>query len=255
MDVILPGAERKRRSGSLARDLSDRLLESIKNGTFRPGDKLPTESEIIRQQGVSRTVVREALSSLQAYGVVETRQGIGTFVRSSPNPFDFMADPETMTTMRDVLAMMELRISLETEAAGLAAARRTEEQLAEMHRALDAFQECMDGSDDGATPDFQFHFQVASATGNHYFAEVMSHLGTATIPRTRVNSFRIEGSRCEYLKHVHQQHHEIYNAIRRRDPETARATMRAHLNRSYERLRRVHDAAERADPATKPGLP
>ncbi|MGP8246590.1 MAG: FadR/GntR family transcriptional regulator [Bryobacteraceae bacterium] len=237
----LPG--HKGRSRSLAHDLADRLSESIRSCTLRPGDKLPTESEIIRQHGVSRTVVREAISSLQAAGLVETRHGIGSFVRSSPNAFEFGDDPNAIVTVRDVLAMLELRISLETEAAGLAAARRTEEQLGEMQRVLGAFQESMDRSGDAAAPDFQFHLQVAYATGNRYFAEVMSHLGTATIPRSRISSIQLGIEQLPYLKLVHQQHRDIYEAILRRDPEAARAAMRAHLTRSYDRLRQAHNAA------------
>ena len=234
---------RKGRSRSLTHNLADRLSESIRSCVLRPGEKLPTEPEIMRQHGVSRTVVREAISSLQAAGLVETRHGIGTFVCTSASGFEFGDDPDTIITVRDVLAMLELRISLETEAAGLAAARRTEEQLGEMRLALEAFQESMNRPDAAAAPDFQFHLQVAYATGNRYFAEVMSRLGTTTIPRTRVNLIQHEGERPHYLELVSQQHAEIYEAIRRRDPEAARAAMRAHLSRSYERFRRAEGAA------------
>jgi GntR family transcriptional repressor for pyruvate dehydrogenase complex len=234
---------RKGRSRSLARELADRLAESIRGCVLRPGEKLPTEAEIIQQFGVSRTVVREAISSLQASGLVETRHGIGTFVRSSPNGFEFGINPESILTVRDVLAMLELRISLETEAAGLAAARRSEAQLEEMRKALLAFEEEMEHSSDAAGPDFRFHLQVAYATGNRYFVEVMSHLGTATIPRARLSALKRKAD-PDYLKFVNQQHAAIFGAIVRKDPETARAAMRAHLNGSYERLRRAADAAE-----------
>jgi GntR family transcriptional regulator, transcriptional repressor for pyruvate dehydrogenase complex len=242
MDTGLAPPGRKRRPRSLARTLVDSLSESIRSCVFRPGDKLPTESEIMRQYGVSRTVVREAISSLQAAGLVETRHGIGTFVRSAPAGLEFRIDPDTIITLRDVLAMLELRISLETAAAGLAAARRSEAQLGEMLRAIEVFDASVDLCGDAATPDFQFHLQVAYATGNRYFAEVMSYLGTTTIPRTRINSLPGEGEQSVYLKLVNQQHRDIYEAILRRDPEAARAAMRVHLSRSYERLRRAHDA-------------
>ncbi len=242
MDTGLAPPGRKRRPRSLARTLVDSLSESIRSCVFRPGDKLPTESEIMRQYGVSRTVVREAISSLQAAGLVETRHGIGTFVRSSPVALDFRIDPDTIITLRDVLAMLELRVSLETAAAGLAAARRTEEQLAEMRQALEDFDRSVDRRGDAAAPDFQFHLQVAYATGNRYFAEVMSYLGTTTIPRTRISPLPGEAAQSVYLMQVNQQHKDIYQAILRRDPEAARTAMRLHLSKSYERLRRAHDA-------------
>ena len=130
-----------------------------------PGDKLPTESEIMLEHGVSRTVVREAISGLQAAGFVETRHGIGTFVLDSPTGFDFRAEPQSIPTVHDILAMLELRISLEPEAAALAAERRTAGQLNEMRRVLDEFQAALHNGGDTAEPDFQFHLRVAEATG------------------------------------------------------------------------------------------
>jgi GntR family transcriptional repressor for pyruvate dehydrogenase complex len=93
------------------------------------------------EQGVSRSVVREAISRMQAAGLVETRHGIGTFVLPPPPAAIMGIDPATVMTVRDVIALLELRIGLETEAAGLAAARRTEAQLAEVRAALAALQQ------------------------------------------------------------------------------------------------------------------
>nr|GFC89790.1 hypothetical protein [Tanacetum cinerariifolium] len=116
----------------LAQELVTELSERIRSGALKRGDKLPTESAIMEEQGVSRTVVREAISRLQASGLVETRHGIGTFVLDTPSPSGFRIDPATIVTLRDVLAILELRISLEVESAGLAAQRRSTEQLADM---------------------------------------------------------------------------------------------------------------------------
>ena len=82
--------------------------------------------------GVSRTVVREALSRLQAGGLVETRHGVGTFVRLPDDSPPFRVSPDQLGTLREVIALLEFRISVETEAAALAAARRQSETLAEM---------------------------------------------------------------------------------------------------------------------------
>ncbi len=228
---------------SLVSDLADKLSENIRNCSLHPGEKLPTETEIIQKYGVSRTVVREAISCLQAAGLIETRRGIGSFVRSASG-IELGIKPESIITVRDVLAMLELRISLETEAAGLAAARRTENHLEGMRKALQAFEQQIGKSGDGVSPDFQFHLQIAYATGNRYFVEVMSHLGTATLPRTRVFTIQGEEERVNYLKTVNMQHSDIYAAIERKDPEAARAAMRAHLSRSYDRLHRAAAAAE-----------
>ncbi|WP_258130089.1 FadR/GntR family transcriptional regulator [Achromobacter anxifer] len=230
----------RRRPRNLAQGLVDSITERIRGGEIRPGDKLPTESEIMREFGVSRTVVREALSRLQASGLVETHHGVGTYALEPSGGNDFRVDPADIATVRDVLVLLELRICLESEAASLAAARRNQAQLHEMRRALDAFRSALDTSGDTVTPDFQFHLLVAQATGNRYFADLMSHLGSAIIPRTRINSAKFaHEDRAAYQERVNLEHEDIYGAILRQDAEAARAAMRTHLSNSRERLRRA----------------
>jgi DNA-binding FadR family transcriptional regulator len=233
----------RRRGRSLAHDLVDSLAAELRAERWRPGDKLPTESEIMKAWGVSRTVVREALSRLQAAGVVETRHGIGTFVLAPTVEQGFRIDPAELATAVDVLAVLELRISLETESAGLAAQRRTEEQLREIAAALEALENASTQGD-AVAPDLRFHTAIAAATGNRYFADIMGHLGATLIPRARINSPRIAMEDLpQYLRRVNREHEEIYQAIARRDPESARAAMRLHLTNSRERLRRAQEAA------------
>jgi GntR family transcriptional repressor for pyruvate dehydrogenase complex len=246
VELASGAGRRPGKSRRLVHELVGAISESIRNCAIRPGEKLPTESEIMAKHGLSRTVVREAISGLQAAGLVETRHGIGTFARASQPGLEFRIDPGTIVAVRDVLAMLELRISLETEAAGLAAARRTERQLDLMRDALGVFQASIESGGDTADPDFQFHLQVAYATANAYFADVMSHLGMATIPSSRVPAVEkaIDEVRVQYLRLVNQAHEGIYDAILRRDPEGARAAMRAHLTHSRDRLRRAQELAE-----------
>jgi DNA-binding FadR family transcriptional regulator len=158
-----------------------------------------------------------------------------------------------------VLAVLELRISLETESAGLAASRRTEEELVAMRHALDDFEHNVSIAGDTVAPDFRFHLQIAQSTGNPYFADIMRHLGTTLIPRTRISAIRThEGGGAPYLSRVNREHEEIYAAIARRDPESARAAMRIHLTNSRERLRMAQEAAQqkaKADAAAGQGAP
>jgi GntR family transcriptional regulator, transcriptional repressor for pyruvate dehydrogenase complex len=221
------------------------LHEQIRDGAFRPGQKLPTESEIMQLFGVSRTVVREAISRLQAARLVETRHGIGTFLLETPESNHFQIDTSSIMTMLDVMAILELRISLEAEAAGLAAMRRTDAHLKEMRRALDDFQEHIARRTGNAVEaDVAFHLQVASATGNRYFHDILSQLGNTIIPRTRVNSAALaDNDQQSYLDRVNREHEDIFNAISRKDAEAARAAMRTHLTNSRERLRRAQEAA------------
>lgn len=236
----------RRRGRSLAHELVEGLSAQIRSQSLKPGDKLPTESEIMQAWGVSRTVVREALSRLQAAGLVETRHGIGTFVLQPPPGGAFGIDPGELATAVDVIAVLELRISLETETAGLAAQRRNEKQLVAIRGALDEL-EATNGEGDTVTPDMKFHWLIAQATGNRYFADIMAHLGATLIPRARINSPRVAAEDLPaYLRRVNREHEEIYEAIARQDSEAARAAMRLHLTNSRERLRRAQEAVEQA---------
>ncbi len=238
--TALPATRNRR--GGLVQEVVQHLQQLIQTGQLKPGDKLPTESAVMGELGVSRTVVREAISRLQASGQAETRHGIGTFVLEAPTTHNFRIAEQDMATIDDVIAVLELRISLETEAAGLAAQRATPDQLTAMATALHGFASAIHNQSDAVPSDFLFHMEVAKATGNRHFADLMTYLGTHIIPRTRIKTAdQAPEGRQAYLERVHGEHESIYNAIRNHDPEAARAAMRTHLSNSRDRLRKARD--------------
>jgi GntR family transcriptional regulator, transcriptional repressor for pyruvate dehydrogenase complex len=228
----------RRRQRTLAQDVLDSLAEQIRSGALPPGSKLPSEFELTQTQGVSRTVVREAILRLQASGLVETRQGIGTFVLdTSDRPVE--VKPERATVPRDVFAILELRICIETEAASLAAQRADKVDIEEMRRSLEAIEACARAGEDAASFDFQFHMQIARATRNPYIVDVLSQLDPSLAPRANLDPRR-------YLARVNHEHSDIFEAIVRGESEGARAAMRTHLINSRERLRRASGASSPA---------
>ncbi|NHZ81785.1 FCD domain-containing protein [Massilia sp. CCM 8695] len=238
----LPPPRKKHRT--LAQGVVEHITGSIQQGVLKPGDKLPTESAIMEQHGVSRTVVREAISHLQAAGWAQTRHGIGTFVIERSNA-GLAINAESIVTVLDVLAMLELRISMEAEAAWLAAARRSEAQVAELAKVLGAMQRSVARGSPAVDADVQFHLLIAQATGNRYFVDILSQLGTTIIPRARVNTPQLgHDDPVAYLERVNREHEDIFNAILRKDPEAARAAMRTHLSNSRERLRQAQQQLE-----------
>jgi DNA-binding FadR family transcriptional regulator len=241
--TVLP-VQHAKKHRNLAQAVVEDLTESIRGGTLQPGDKLPPEAEVMQQQGVSRSVVREAISRLQAAGLVETRHGIGTFVLSPPPPA-MGIDPAAVVTVRDVLALLELRISFETEAAGLAAARRTPEQLAGLRAALADFEQAARRGEDTVVFDLRFHLAVARASGNPYFHSILQYLGTNSVPRGRVGVARMtQMDPVSYVERVNREHEQIVEAIARGDVESARAAMRLHLGNGQERLRKAQAQLE-----------
>jgi DNA-binding FadR family transcriptional regulator len=197
---------------------------------------------MMKQLNVSRSVVREAISRLQAANVVETRHGIGTFVREPEQEERVQLPTADLSSMLDVMAIIEFRIDVESASAALAAGRRTMQHLQQIRSALDRFSSELErGSTDVLAHDIEFHLQIARASGNRYFFDVLSQLGRAVSPRTRLGSAEIaELDHIEHLRNVLNEHEQIYRAIERQDADDARAAMRMHLSNSRERLRRAH---------------
>lgn len=234
----------RRRPRSLALDLVEALGDRIREGRLAVGERLPTEAAVMAEFGVSRTVVREAISKLQASGLVQTRHGIGTFVVGLGGAAPFRLAPEQFATLRDVIAVLELRIGIETEAASLAAQRRNADNLRQMRGALDAVAAAVEEGRDAVGPDFQFHLEIARATQNPHFAELMASLGTMIIPRARLDGAGPPGGeQLQYLRRVNGEHESIFDAIRSQDGDAARAAMRTHLANSRERRRRAAQGA------------
>ncbi|AYN94657.1 FadR family transcriptional regulator [Pseudomonas sp. LTJR-52] len=229
-----------KRSRNLSQELANILDSQIRDGQLSPGAKLPSEAQIMKAHGVSRSVVREALSHLQANGKVVTRQGIGTFVCEPIIRLSGMIDPSSVETLQDVLSVVEVRISLESEAAALAAQRRSEAHLMQFRALLDRMQARARASSPSEDLDMEMHLLIAQATGNRYFTEIMSCLSRELIPRMRLNKAFNESSLSQaYLERRDAEHEDIYNAIARQDAIGAAAAMRLHLSNSRERLVKV----------------
>ncbi len=239
----LPSLPFARRPRSLTADVVQAIGDQIREGRLASGTKLPREADLMAQYGVSRTVIREAMSRLQAAGMVDTRHGVGTFVVGLGDASTFRIAPEQLGTLQDVIAVLELRMAVETESAGLAAQRRTADNLTALTQAHQAFADALAQGRDAVGPDFQFHLEIARATQNLHFAELMNTLGGMMIPRARLEG--TEGhhttypERASYLHSVHAEHQGILDAIARQDADTARAAMRTHLSNSRERRRRM----------------
>jgi len=228
----------------LSRGLCEQLAEQIKSGRLAPGMRLPTEQALTRAARVSRTVVREAVAALRAEGLVVTRQGVGAFVSAEPQRAPFRIDPDRMQSLEDILRVMELRLGVEIESAGLAAERATRAQLRAIGAALEAIERAAAAGNSAVEEDIALHRAIAEATGNDEFPRFLQFIGRHLIPRRTVSGLPEQmGGRRAYLALIQEEHRRIYQAIESRDPKAARDAMRRHLTRSLERYRKL--AAER----------
>ena len=225
---------------SMTQQLVVDLTQQILAGELPAGSKLPTEQVIIKERGVSRTVVREAMSRLQAEGLVETRHG--TFVVDTARPGDFQGSKHVKGGAYDALAVIELRLSLEVEAAAIAAQRATPGQLQAMREALDAANAIDAMDEESARMDFEFHLQIAQCTGNSFFIDAMTHVGNTLIAVVQQAGPAVT---LENRALVVREREQIYAALARQDGEAARASMRLHLINMLQRVRGVVEVVAR----------
>jgi GntR family transcriptional regulator, transcriptional repressor for pyruvate dehydrogenase complex len=228
----------------LSRGLFEQLAEQIKSGRLAPGSRLPTEEALTRAARVSRTVVREAVAALRAEGLVVTRQGVGAFVSAEPQRAPFRIEPERLQSLADILNVMELRLGVEIESAGIAAERASRAQVKAIGAALEAIERAAAAGKTAVDEDLAFHRAIAEATGNPEFARFLQFIGRHLIPRRTVTGLPERmGGREAYLALIQDEHRRIHEAIRDGQPGAAREAMRRHLTRSLERYRKL--AAER----------
>jgi DNA-binding FadR family transcriptional regulator len=220
-------------TAQVVKAVSDRITE----GTYKRGEKLPSEQEFIEEFGISRTVVREAIATLRANGLVTTRQGIGAFVLSDTVVRPFRIDEASLGLVDEIVGVLELRIAIETEAAALTAVRRTKAELDEITKAHDEMRAAIQSGSDSVQADLTFHRAIAQATKNQHFLKIFNYLGEMLIPRTRLKTHMVDASsQQDYLNRVSLEHEQILFAIRNQDPDSARAAMRLHLSNSRNRL-------------------
>lgn len=223
---------------SLTGEVTTRLLDEISSGRLTPGQRLPTEQEMMLSMKVSRTVVREAISALKAQGLVITRQGSGAFVSTSPAPKAFTLEPEMLRSLDSVINVLELRLAVEAEAAGMASLRGTDAGLQTIKDAHAAFEAAIDRGETAAEEDFAFHVAIANATGNPKFPEFLKFLGAYVIPRQNLRVWEMTfSSQAEYLARIKQEHGRIVTAITDRKPDLARSALREHLTLAAARYR------------------
>lgn len=215
-----------------------RLLESVRSGLYRPGVRLPTEAELARQFGVSRTVIREAVVRLKVQGVVESRQGSGVFLCDGPQRQPYTIDPAQLGSIDGHVHMMELRRALDSESAALAAQRRTPAQLARMQTCLAAIAEDLAGGGDGVDADIAFHRSIVDATGNPLFVDLWCFVCQFHLFKSSVSvSTRATRLAATQRSQIAIEHQALLAAIDAGSVSRARAAAMAHIDGAIARIR------------------
>ncbi|MEM8556343.1 MAG: FadR/GntR family transcriptional regulator [Bacteroidota bacterium] len=210
---------------SLPDDLARRITQLIEAEGLAAGDRLPTITELARRFGVGTPTLREALTKLETLGTVTVKHGSGVYVGERRNAL-FASNPVLAgaPTKKTLLDLVDTRIMVEVEAARLAAAHATPDDLAQMTSLLDHAQRHLDNGDDLSATNMAFHAAVAQASGNSVLRQVLDVLTRLFQAEQRV-ILDIHGSR----EQDHHEHVGILSALREGDENLAAERMRAHL--------------------------
>ena len=232
------GDQRLERRPKLSERVVALLRDQILAGRIPPGHKLPTEGQMTETFGVSRTVVREAIASLAADGLVEPRQGAGVFVLDHPT-LAFGSISQEIKKISQAINVLEVHMGIEIESAGLAAQRRNAAQQASIQEAFFEFERLLTLGEPTGKADFAFHREIALATNNPFYVEILDALGDRTIPCDRSSPwYSPEVLTAEYLSGLQREHLLVLQAITDGDPQRARDAMRAHLTAAQNRYRK-----------------
>jgi len=226
--------------------VTEMLLEEITSGDYQVGEVLPPEQIIATRMGVSRTVLREAVSRLKGDGIVQSKQGRGLTVMQTARPSVLRMQAADIGDADQVLRIVELRRGFEIEAAQLAAQRRSEEDLAAMRRALRKMADAIATGDVavGVDADMEFHRCVARATRNEHYLNFFDFLAVLLKKNLRVSrsrSAKIAGRGAQAQK----EHEALFAAIEKGDVELARQQARTHVDNTEARLRTAAATAEK----------
>lgn len=211
------------------------IARQIRDGLYLPGAKLPPESRLSQAFGVSRSVVREAMSRLKTEGLLDSRQGKGVMVLDPAARTSFRMEAIDLLSRSNLAQIYEMRAVIESEAASLAARRRRPKDLKRLRDCLARMARAVEESSDGTQPDLDFHRIIAEASGNRYLQDLMEYLNGRV--GTVIRAAREHSNRSSNLPdRVQREHESIFAAISAGDADQARASSRRHLLNAARRL-------------------
>ncbi|NWF92446.1 MAG: FadR family transcriptional regulator [Syntrophaceae bacterium] len=209
---------------------SDEIVNQIKGliseGKLKPGDRLPPERQLVKEFGVSRPTLREALNSLVAMGFLEVKQARRTFVKSVIS--ERIEDPLSRiikTDTQKIFDLIEVRKAMESWASFQAAQRAMDEDIKRLEEIIVEMTKAFDEGRSWEKEDADFHLAIAQATHN----TIQTHLMSTIYGLLRESVARVFTDR-EKVKKLIRQHYQIFDAIKNRSPNKARRKTLEHLN-------------------------
>ncbi|MBU2867811.1 FadR/GntR family transcriptional regulator [Pacificibacter marinus] len=234
----------RKRSSHLPDEIAKDIIEQISSGTLIVGERLPSERDLCTKYGVSRAVVREALTQLKADGLIAARAGSGAFVtkRDSTNAFRFQHF--SVSNRASLEEAMELLIPIEVAAARIAAKHRTDEDLKKIKRALIGMEYAIASDQLGVEEDYLFHQAIIDSTHNQHFISLCHHLEATAKNIIRQARSNTKKNLSELQDAVQAEHNAIYQALKDGNEAEAAHTAERHLLNAAARIQIYLDIPE-----------
>jgi GntR family transcriptional regulator, transcriptional repressor for pyruvate dehydrogenase complex len=225
-------------------NIANSIIGAIDSGKLKPGDRLPSENELSARFGVARTVVREAVSLLKYDGVINSRQGVGAFIANSNSRSAFRIGPACFEKRQQLVEILELRTSVQSEASAMAAARRSAEDLTLIQNHLQEMENSVlsDIADAEKRVDSElaFYRNITAASGNSQYVEFIGMIESRLMENLR--SVVVKNAiAAEWGSDVLEEHRAVFIAVKDGLPDAARDATRFHFVQAAKRL------ADRAD--------
>ena len=207
-------------------EIVEQLAKFILNEHLKPGDKLPAERDLMARLSVGRSTLREAIKTLSAVGVLEVKQGSGTFV--GYGNMSILAKPLAwglLLGQDSIESVIESRIVIEVALAGWAAERATEAEVVSIGQILENMAESQSRMDAYIEDDLAFHFAIAKAAHNPMFSQILTLIQQVLRVWMKVTYLESKGATDSM-----DLHRKIYEAIRDRNVQAAREYMETHTS-------------------------
>lgn len=214
--------------------LYDDMYHWILRGQYLRGARLPTEAELSARYGLSRSAVRQVTARLKAEGLIASRQGAGLFVADRPTTA--LDAPNFVDNHSDLDALFDFRLLIETQAAGQAALRKRPDDVERIEEKAYVLRSLFRNGKQGTQEDFDFHLQIAKASGNKFLLSSLLALQTGVIFGAKFNQPKSESDLILHSSQVTQEHADIVLAIRAGKEADARQAMKCHIDASLRRI-------------------
>lgn len=222
-------------------EVAETIHEMIRSGQLKPGERLDSVQQLAENFQVGRSAIREALTSLRAMGLVEMRQGEGTFIKEfETDQITLPLSTAILMNKKDIANLLEVRKILELGTVAAAAKRRNKEHLLAMEKALQEMEAASGDEELGEEADLQFHLAISEASQNALLLSLMNHVSGLmgeTMKETRKVWLFSKQTTIEKLAY---EHYSIYKAIEKQDEEEARHFMKIHLENVEAVIRKYH---------------